>query len=501
MMTTEWAVVPGGDQFTLDARNSGLMTFTVSNPGAAADTVVFDIIPGDGSLRSWFSVDEPLRVVGPHESVAFHVTLIVPAGTPSRRYDMTGLAYSANTAPEESSRTSGRVSYEVAILDKPKRKIPWLLIAIATAVVLVVAGVIVFVTRSGGSKVPAPVKPVAAKVNDFTGDGKADVALTGVVGWGTIPLAISQGNGRFTVKNEPNVDFAKLASTAGAKAVQGDFNGDGKEDIALAGAPGWSGVPIAFSKGDGTFTVVNKPLLDFPGWATAAPRMLAGDFNGDGRDDLLLTGGPGWTTMPVAFSQGDGTFTTTNKNIPDVNSWTSNAALKAVVGDADGDGRADLIMTGISGWGTIPVAFSKGDGTFQVTNFSNTPIPFYAAMPNTQMIAGDVDGDGKADLIIAGGATWQVVLITYSVGDGTFKFLPIPQALPNAPQWAAQPGVHLVAGDFNGDGKADFALAGGPSWTSVPVGFANGAASLFDVKNEPIDLFGPWASSAGVKAF
>src|SRR5262245_40155632 len=133
-MTTEWAVVPGDDQFSLDARNAGLMTFTVSNPGAVSDTVVFDIIPGDGSLRSWFSVEEPQRVVGPNESVAFHVKLLVPAGTPARRYDMTGLAYSANTAPEESSRTSGRVSYEVATTEKPKRKIPWLIIVIAAVI-------------------------------------------------------------------------------------------------------------------------------------------------------------------------------------------------------------------------------------------------------------------------------------------------------------------------------------------------------------------------------
>ncbi|RLP89609.1 hypothetical protein [Micromonospora sp. CV4] len=160
-MTTEWAVVAAAEQFTLDPRNIGELTFTVSNPGNAPDTVVFDVAPGDGSQRAWFTVTEPQRVVPGQGSVSFLVKLAVPAGTPPRRYDMTGFAYSANTAPEESSRSSGRVTYEVRAVAPPRRT-PWPWIAAAAALVLVVVTVGVVLLTRGGE--PAPGEPQVVTV-------------------------------------------------------------------------------------------------------------------------------------------------------------------------------------------------------------------------------------------------------------------------------------------------------------------------------------------------
>lgn len=154
-MGTEWAVVTAADQVTLDAHNSGDITFTVSNPGTATDTVVFDILPGEGTQRSWFTVKEPQRTVKPSEAVSYRVKVTVPAGTPAGRYDLQGMAYSASSAPEESSRTSGRVSFELATTAKaaPKR---WPILAAAGALVLVVIGAVAFVLRpSAGDTEPA----------------------------------------------------------------------------------------------------------------------------------------------------------------------------------------------------------------------------------------------------------------------------------------------------------------------------------------------------------
>ena len=188
-MTTEWAVVAAAEQFTLDARNNGELTFTVSNPGAAPDTVVFDVAPGEGSQRGWFTVAEPQRVVPGQGSVSFLVRLAVPAGTPPRRYDMTGFAYSANTAPEESSRSSGRVTYDVRAAAPPRRT-PWPWIAAAAALVLVVAGVVGFlVTRDGGDPPPSP------RARELT------LEAEGLVGEATVQ---SRGPVAATVVAQPN---------------------------------------------------------------------------------------------------------------------------------------------------------------------------------------------------------------------------------------------------------------------------------------------------------
>lgn len=169
-MTTEWAVVPLADKFTLDANNSGELKFTVSNPGDVPDTVVFDVVPGEGAQRSWFTVPEPQRQVPGHDAVEFLVRLTVPAGTAPASSDVVGLAYSANTAPEESSRRSGRVTFTWKPKEKPKPK--WPLLVAAIVMVLIVASVVTWLALKDDGKVvvqpsasasPSPSAPPSPK--------------------------------------------------------------------------------------------------------------------------------------------------------------------------------------------------------------------------------------------------------------------------------------------------------------------------------------------------
>jgi hypothetical protein len=161
-MSTEWVVAAGAERLGLTTSGTeeapgpsvGELTFTVTNPGPVEDRVVFEIVPGDGAKRPWFTVDEPQRLVPAGQSVTFLIKVSVPAGEPAGPFWVQGRVYSADTAPEESSRVSGRVTGEIAPT-KIKKSKPWWLLAVAGLVVIVIGVVGWLILRPGNAPVPA----------------------------------------------------------------------------------------------------------------------------------------------------------------------------------------------------------------------------------------------------------------------------------------------------------------------------------------------------------
>ena len=104
--------------------------------------------------------------------------------------------------------------------------------------------------------------------------------------------------------------------------------------LAAFGGSGWTTSPVAFSNANGTFTVTNYAISNFASWAaTPGVHVVTGDFNGDGRTDLAAYGGSGWTTSPVAFSNADGTFYVTNYAISNFASWAATPGVQVVTGN------------------------------------------------------------------------------------------------------------------------------------------------------------------------
>jgi hypothetical protein len=339
-------------------------------------------------------------------------------------------------------------------------------------------------------------KPVA----DFAGqDRMSDIAVTGAVSSVTVPEARSNGDGSFTFVNKAlgDTSFISWATTAGVKAVGGNFSGAHGADIALLGVPGWTMLPVAYYASEFQELLVrsNSTIGSFATWAgTTGAQPVVGDFDGDGKDDIALTGPQGWGSVPIAFSQGIGSFVTTNKPLAQFPAWAASTGAKAVPGDFNGDGLADIALTGPSGAASIPIAFSNGDGTFHTTNKSVATFPGLAATSGAKIVPGDFDNDGNSDIAVTGAPGWTSITVAFSNGDGSFRVDSHP--LASFPAWASTAGVRAVSGDFDGDGDADIALTGPQSWGSVPVAFSNGDGT-FHVTNQPTATFPGVAAAVG----
>jgi FG-GAP-like repeat len=234
--------------------------------------------------------------------------------------------------------------------------------------------------------------------------------------------------------------------TAPIAVAVGDFNGDGKPDLAVANAgnPGTGddgNVSILLGNGDGTF----QPALSVA--AGKNPFFIAvGDFNGDGRLDVVVANNGinpagGWLpgTMSVLLGNGDGTFKT------HVDYATGAGPECVAVGDFNGDRVLDLAVAAGSD-SVVSVLLGNGDGTFR-------PRVDYAAGSAHAVAAADFNQDGKADLAVAGAFSGGVVGILVGNGDGTFQ-----SAMGVRP--ACCIGQSVASGDFNGAVKLTSSWSG-----------------------------------------
>ncbi|HXM63382.1 MAG TPA: FG-GAP-like repeat-containing protein [Terriglobales bacterium] len=283
-----------------------------------------------------------------------------------------------------------------------------------------------------GADLIAP--PIAA---DFNRDGKLDFAVVNYVDDSAFLLVfLGNGDGTFQAPKGPYPGLNWF--------VVGDFNGDGILDFAgtICDTQDCT-LSILLGNGDGTFSSA-KTIYTFQTYGL--PPLVAGDFNGDGKLDVAIAYFGG---IYVFLGNGDGTFQTPLvSNVGAVD-------LEGGVGDFNGDGKLDLIE--VSGASGTQLAWlqGNGDGTFQ------TPSTDYSVGPDTgTIIAADLNGDSKLDLLTVQGAPTNTFTVMLGNGDGTFQAgvaYPVGNDLRDG-----------VIGDFNAEGKLDLVL-------SDDTGFANGA--------------------------
>ncbi len=289
-------------------------------------------------------------------------------------------------------------------------------------------------TLVGGSNVNGNPSPLAG--GDFNGDGNTDVVVFGN-GSPTSGAYVLLGNGAG--------GFAAPAfyPTGGidGQLATGDFNGDGRLDLAVAGGAAYS---VLLGDGQGGFGPAVTTPLTFN-----AASIVAGDFNLDGKLDLVTA-----SSSTVRLLSGDGT----GKFNGGPDNFILDQAYRANSGDFNGDGKLDVAVTNTSS--AVSILLGDGAGGFApAQHFGTGPGPVY-------FVVGDFDRDGKADLLTSDAGTDDLALLR-GEGTGAFKTASLFAAglIP----------FHAAGGDFNRDGRPDLAVANiGQNHVSILLGLGNG---------------------------
>ena len=279
---------------------------------------------------------------------------------------------------------------------------------------------------------------------DYDNDGELDIAFNGLGTNGNVLSRIyrNEGGRKFTDIG------AGLAGVASGGLTWGDYDSDGRLDLLLTGYDS-SGKPLTRlfrNERNGTFTDV---IVMLPGVEDSS--VAWGDYDNDGRLDVILAGhtldSSAIYISRIYRSNGNGTFTDIQAGLPGV------VAGAVAWGDYNNDGQLDFLMTGLGLPNLNPIyarVYRNNGGTFSDVGAGLTGVE------GSSVAWGDYDNDGRLDIALTGitdlTETNLISKIYHNNGDGTFT--DIGAGLPGVRNGA------IAWGDYDNDGDLDLLLTG-----------------------------------------
>jgi hypothetical protein len=298
--------------------------------------------------------------------------------------------------------------------------------------------------------VPTAVQVEDILIADVNGDGLADLVVCGydemdgpsghVLVWPQDPSTHQLGS---------PMDL-KTQLTAALSIASCDFNGDGRMDFAILGSkhdPQTQQYPAAIAvllqTSSGTFgesDVLDPALTD--SWTHG---IQVADFNGDGRQDIVVPTGGTRNQLLIFHQSLTGTFTTSPTVVTFVDPQNYMGSFHFATGDLNGDGRSDILYSGGT-WGCHPqISLQESNGSLQPPYTLSTVDSVFG-----ELQIADMDGDGLNDIVVARNG------ILYQTPAHTFPDL-VPTQIVSGTSGVVEGEKTIAMGDLDGDGKKDLA--------------------------------------------
>ncbi len=300
---------------------------------------------------------------------------------------------------------------------------------------------------------------------DFNGDGKDDLL---VHNGNSILIYRSNGDQLDIVFSAVERVPGSWQFKSGDKFYIGDFNGDGKDEVVVYNSTNWSIEYLGLLADDGNdgLRLIARYDNSMPGWQFQRDdKFYVADFNGDGRKDLFVFNGTNWSIPYLGMLRSTGTgFSVVRRYDANMPGWQMRPEDKHYVGDFTGDGQEDLWVFNGNNWSIPYLGMLRSNGnSLSMFRRYDANMPSWQMRPEDKHYVGDFNGNGRSDLYVFNGKNWAIAYLGMLRATGSGLAM-TRRYDGNAPGWQMRPNDRHYIADIDGNGRADLFVYNHQDW-------------------------------------